>query len=54
MTFFSRSFCVLFSVVLKQRPEELSTHTHDQVAAFTVSGWLIYRYNALMVVFNQF
>ena len=28
MTFFSRSFCVLFSVVLKHRPEELSTHAH--------------------------
>ena len=28
MTFFSRSFCVLFSAVLKHRPEELSMHAH--------------------------
>ena len=46
MTFFSRSFCVLFSVVLKHRPEELSTHAHT-------SG-IIYLRNGLMVVFNQF
>ena len=46
MTIFSRSFCVLFSVVLKHRPEELSTHAH--------TSDIRYLHNGLMVVFNQY
>ena len=45
MTFFSRSFCVLFSVVLKDRPEELSVHAHT-------SGMMRWRLLRLAVGLN--